>query len=79
MHWNSFGEFLAMGDHGLYVWGSLVVMALLLVVEPMLLLRGRRTLVTRLKRQFRAERAELANRRSTPAPQRVSTPHRSQV
>jgi hypothetical protein len=22
MHWNSLADFLAMGSHGLYVWGS---------------------------------------------------------
>ena len=71
MHWNSLGEFLAMGNHGLYVWGSVVVMAVLMVVEPMLLLRGRKTLLERLKRQYRAERSEatraraVSNHRST--------------
>ncbi|HCZ13482.1 MAG TPA: heme exporter protein CcmD [Accumulibacter sp.] len=71
MHWNSLGEFLAMGNHGLYVWGSVVVMAVLMVAEPMLLLRGRKTLLERLKRQYRAERSEatraraVSNHRST--------------
>ncbi|SBT05352.1 Heme exporter protein CcmD [Candidatus Accumulibacter aalborgensis] len=55
MHWNSLSEFLAMGNHGLYVWGSVVVMALLMVAEPMLVLQGRKRLVARLKRQYRAE------------------------
>ena len=64
MHWNSFAEFLAMGNHGLYVWGSVVVMAALMIAEPMLLVRGRKTLVTRLKRQFRAEQSEAAALRS---------------
>ena len=58
MHWNSLAEFLAMGNHGLYVWGSVAVMALLMVAEPMLLRRGRKKLVARLKRQLRAERSE---------------------
>ncbi|WP_374681686.1 heme exporter protein CcmD [Accumulibacter sp.] len=74
MHWNSFAEFLAMGNHALYVWGSVVVMAVMMLAEPMLLMRGRKTLVARLKRQLRAEQAEtLANcsasrqsRRNTP-------------
>ena len=56
MHWNSLGDFLAMGNHGLYVWGSVAVMALLMVAEPMLLRRGRKKLIARLKRQLRAER-----------------------
>jgi heme exporter protein D len=58
MFWNSFSDFLAMGHHGLYVWGSLGVMAIALILEPLLLIRGQRKLVSRLKRQFRAERAD---------------------
>ena len=58
MHWNSFAEFLAMGNHGLYVWGSVLVMALLLTAEPILVLRGRKRLIARLKRQYRAESTE---------------------
>ncbi len=58
MHWNSFSDFLAMGHHGLYVWGSVGVTALLLALEPILLIQGRKSLISRLKRQFRAESAE---------------------
>ena len=58
MYWNSFSEFLAMGTHGVYVWGSVGVMAILMVAEPVLLIRGRKNLVTRLRRQFRAEQAD---------------------
>ena len=58
MHWNSLADFLAMGTHGLYVWGSVVVMALLMGAEPILVLRGRRKLIARLKRQYRAESSE---------------------
>ena len=58
MHWNSVADFLAMGKHGLYVWGSVIVMALLMVAEPVLLRRGRKKLIARLKRQFRVERSE---------------------
>jgi heme exporter protein D len=65
MHWNSFGEFLAMGNHALYVWGSVVVMAVLMLAEPMLLVHGRKTLVARLKRQLRAEQQESVANRST--------------
>ncbi len=36
MHWNSVGEFLAMGGYGLYVWGSFGACAILMVVEPLL-------------------------------------------
>ena len=41
MYWNSFSDFLAMGTHGVYVWGSFIVMAILMVLEPTLLVRGR--------------------------------------
>jgi heme exporter protein D len=58
MYWNSFSEFLAMGTHGLYVWGSVAVTALLMTLEPILLIRGQKGLVARLKRQMRAESAD---------------------
>lgn len=58
MYWNSFSEFLAMGSHGLYVWGSVGVMAVLMVLEPVLLIHGHRNLITRLKRQLRAEKSD---------------------
>ena len=56
MVWNSFSDFLAMGQHGPYVWGSFVVMALAMILEPLLLIKGRKTLINRLKRQLRADR-----------------------
>ena len=58
MYWNSLSDFLAMGNHGLYVWGSFIVMALVMILEPVLLVRGRKQLVTRLRRQLRAEKLE---------------------
>jgi heme exporter protein D len=65
MYWNSFSEFLAMGNHGVYVWGSVGVMAILMVLEPVLLIEGQRKLVTRLKRQFRAEKSDRSADRTT--------------
>ena len=41
MNWNSWSEFFHMGGYALYVWGSYVVMAVLIVGE-ILLLRARR-------------------------------------
>ena len=61
MYWNSFQEFLTMGNHGLYVWGSVSVMAILMILEPLLLVQGRKHLIARLKRQFRAEQADRTN------------------
>jgi heme exporter protein D len=65
MHWNSFSEFLAMGNHGLYVWGSVGVTALLMILEPILLIQGRTRLLTRLQRQFRAEKSDRSADRNT--------------
>ena len=65
MYWNSFSEFLAMGNHGVYVWGSVAVMAITMVLEPLLLIRGQRSLVARLKRQFRADRSNQSADRNT--------------
>ena len=65
MYWTSFSDFLAMGNHGVYVWGSVIVMAIAMVVEPLLLIRGQKSLVARLKRQFRAERSEQRLNRKT--------------
>ncbi|MDR3220461.1 MAG: heme exporter protein CcmD [Candidatus Accumulibacter sp.] len=55
MYWNSLSDFLAMGNHGLYVWGSFAVMAASMILEPMLLRRSRKKLLERLRRQHRAE------------------------
>ena len=55
IHWNSFSDFLAMGGYGLYVWGSFGVTALIMVIEPIVVARNRKTTITRLKRQLRAE------------------------
>ena len=62
IHWNSFSDFLAMGGYGLYVWGSFGVTVLIMAVEPIMVARNRKTTITRLKRQMRAEtRAENRN------------------
>jgi len=36
MNWESPTEFFAMGGHGLYVWGSFAVAALLMIIEMVL-------------------------------------------
>ena len=58
IYWNSLADFLAMGKHGAYVWGSFVVMAALMILEPILLARSRKSLIARLKRQYRAEKLD---------------------
>jgi len=58
MFWNSFSEFLAMGNHGVYVWGSFGVMAITMILEPVLLIQGQKSLIARLKREFHAEKLD---------------------
>ena len=55
IYWNSFGDFLHMGGYGLYVWGSFGVTALIMFVEPIVVARNRKSTISRLKRQLRAE------------------------
>lgn len=58
MYWNSFSDFLQMGNHGLYVWGSFAVMAMVMTLEPLLLIKTRKDVIARLKRQLRADRSD---------------------
>lgn len=55
MYWNNFADFVAMGQHGIYVWSALLVMAALMILEPILLIRGHKSVVMRLRWQVRAE------------------------
>ena len=55
IHWNSFSDFLAMGGYGFYVWGSFGATILIMAIEPIIVLRTRKTTIARLKRQLRAE------------------------
>jgi heme exporter protein D len=62
IHWNSFADFIAMGGYGFYVWGSFGATALIMAIEPIVVIRHRRTTIARLQRQLRAEnRAENRN------------------
>lgn len=60
IYWHSFSDFLAMGGYGFYVWGSFGVTALIMAVEPILVVRNRKTTLARLKRQLRAENRNTA-------------------
>jgi heme exporter protein D len=63
MNWHSFGDFVAMGGYALYVWGSVLMTALLLAGEVSGL-RMRRTALLKMygrwirntRRQDREER-----------------------
>ena len=61
LHWNSFSEFLSMGEHGFYVWGAFIVMIFLMALEPALLVCERKKLIARLGRQFRAATNQKGN------------------
>lgn len=64
MYWQSVSDFLAMGQHGPYVWGSVLVTALLMIGEPVLVVRGRKAVIARLQRQFRADQADRQRERT---------------
>lgn len=66
MHWNSVSDFLAMGGYAFYVWGSLGVTALGMLLEPLLVARHRHAVITRLKRELRAEELETNAARKSP-------------
>lgn len=42
MNWASWSDFFSMRGYGLYVWGSYVVTAALMLAEPWLVARHRR-------------------------------------
>lgn len=51
-------EWFAMGGHGLYIWGSFAVSALLMIAEAVWVVRRRRTLRRRLGRMIRMNEVE---------------------
>ncbi|MBC5764470.1 heme exporter protein CcmD [Ramlibacter albus] len=59
MNWGSLSDFLAMGGHGFYVWGSFGAALLVMVAEPLMLAQRRRAALRQLRRRARAEQFEL--------------------
>ena len=55
MNWNSPAEFFAMGGYGLYVWGSVIVCIVIMVVEPMLARQRQKSILRTLRRERIAE------------------------
>jgi heme exporter protein D len=55
MNWGSPAEFFAMGGYGLYVWGSFVVCAAIMVMEPILTKRRQKAILLALRRERIAE------------------------
>ena len=62
MHWNSLGEFFAMGGYGLYVWGSFGACALTMIAEPLLAMRRQHAIRRELLRARLAESLDIAAR-----------------
>jgi len=60
IYWNSFSDFIAMGGYGFYVWGSFGLTAAIMAIEPIVVMRNRKTTIARLKRQLRAENRNTA-------------------
>jgi heme exporter protein D len=48
MNWNSWGDFVAMGGYGLYVWGSVLVVAGFMAAELAELVWRRRAILKSL-------------------------------
>jgi heme exporter protein D len=55
MNWNSPAEFFAMGGYALYVWGSVVVCAAIMVMEPILARKRQKNILLALRRERIAE------------------------
>jgi heme exporter protein D len=57
MIWNSLGDFLAMGGYALYVWGSVLAVALCLALELLALRLRRKAIDSQLASHKSGERA----------------------
>lgn len=55
-------EFFAMGGYGLYVWGSVGVTALLMIIEPLLIVRRRQIVLRRLSRRHQRSQSRSQRR-----------------
>jgi heme exporter protein D len=55
MNWGSPAEFFAMGGYALYVWGSFVVCAAIMVMEPILAKHRQKDILRTLRRERIAE------------------------
>jgi heme exporter protein D len=58
MNWGSPAEFFAMGGYALYVWGSFIVCAVIMVMEPMLAMNRQKDILRTLRRERIADEIE---------------------
>jgi heme exporter protein D len=56
MNWASWNDFFAMGGYAFYVWGSYCVTLILMIIEMVLLMFRRRSLIGQLHRTLGARR-----------------------
>ena len=55
MQWNSVSEFFAMGGYALYVWGSLGLMAEVVVLELGSVRQRRHAVLRSIRRELKSE------------------------
>jgi len=65
MYWNSFSDFIQMGNHGFYVWGAFGMTALVMLVETWITLKQSRTIRQQLVRQIKVAALEAAQPQAT--------------
>ena len=58
MNWGSPAEFFAMGGYALYVWGSFGVCAAAMIIEPLLVGKRNREILSSLARERLADELE---------------------
>ena len=68
MQWESWNAFWQMGGAGPFVWGSYAVTAVLVTMELVMVLRGRKETVRRLLRLRRVTAGQESGRRSRDRP-----------
>lgn len=66
IQWHDASEFFAMGGYAPYVWGSVGLCALAMLLEPWLLRRRHRRILQALKRRQRGAQAAAARPVVTP-------------
>ncbi len=55
-------EFFYMGGYGAYIWSSMAAAAILMLLEPALLMLKRRTVLQEVKRNIRLEKRRTRNK-----------------
>ncbi len=48
-YWNNFADFLAMGNYGFYVWGSFLMVAIIMIFEIIIIKKNYQKTIHKLK------------------------------